>query len=337
MAERSTITQAVQIGVETTSGTPVAAPKRLGSMGFTLGPAIDAKPLRPDGQKYATLQIIGKEWSEGKISGMPVYTELPYALASIMSAPTVTAVQDGGSPTGATKWVFDSSTFNADAPKTYTLEQGSSVRAHRIAGLIFQEYSWKWSREQIELGGKVFGKALEDGITMSSSPTLLPQVPVRPSELSLYIDSAAAGLGTTKQTRALKGEMSIGDRFDPLWVVDAANPSYVAIVETEPTVEWKITQEADAQGMANLTALRAGGTQFIRLEAVGPNIYTGTGGTPLIVNHKVTLDLAGQINDISSLDDEDGVYGVEWTFSTVHDPTWGKAYHAEVVTTTATL
>jgi hypothetical protein len=337
MSERSSITQAVQIGVETTPGTAVAAAKRLGSMGFELGPAIDSTPLRPDGQKYASLVIVGKEWSEGKISGMPVYTELPYAFASVINSPSTTALMDSSTPTGATKWVFDSSTFNDDTPKTFTIEQGSSARAHRMPGAIFQEYTWKFGRDKIELGGKVFGKNIDDGVTMTSSPTLLPQVPVRPSELSFYMDDDSTSFGTTKMLRTLKGELTIGDRYDPLWVVDAAQSSYVATIETEPTIEMKVTQEANAQAMAQLTKMRAGGTCFMRLEGVGPNIYTGTGGTPLVVNQKVTIDLAGQINDIGSFSDEDGVYAVEWTFQAVYDPTWAKAYHVEVITSTATL
>src|SRR5262245_37804271 len=289
MAERSSISQAVQIGVETTPGTAVAANKRMGSMGFELGPALDTSPLRPEGQKYATLVIVGKEWSEGKLSGMPVYTELPYAFSSVMSAATVTAIQDGASPTGAAKWPFEPSTFNADNPKTFTVEQGSAVRAHRLVGALIKSYSWKFGRDKIELDGELFGKSIEDGITMTSSPTLLPQVPVRPAELSFYIDDASADLGDTKMLRTLKGEFSISDRYDPLWVVDAAQTSYAATVEVEPTVELKVTQEANAQGMEQLTAMRAGGTAFMRLEAVGPNIYTGSGGSPLIVNHQVTI------------------------------------------------
>jgi hypothetical protein len=337
MAERSSITQAVQIGVETTPGTAVAAARRLGSMGFELGPSIDTSPLQPDGQKYPSAIIVGKEWSEGKIKGMPVYTELPYALASVINSPTVTSIQDSSTPTGASKWVFDSNTFGDDSPKTFTVEQGSSFRAHRISGLIIPEYTWKWSRDEIQLGGKVFGKSIADGITMTTSPVLLPQIPVQPSQLSFYMDSTAAALGTTKMTRTLKGEMSIADRFDPLWVVDAAQPSYVDTVEIEPTIQWKVTQMADTAAMANLVLMRASESSFLRLEAVGPIIYTGTGGTPLIVNHKVTLDMCGQVSDISTFSDEDGVYAIEWTFTTVYDPTWTKAYHAEVVTTTATL
>ena len=51
MAERSTVTQSVQIGVETTPGTSVAALKRLGSMGFKIGVQTDFNSLHPTGAK----------------------------------------------------------------------------------------------------------------------------------------------------------------------------------------------------------------------------------------------------------------------------------------------
>lgn len=337
MSERSSITQSVQIGVETVPGTAVAAPRRLGSMGFEIGPSVDIKALRPTGTKYPVLQILGKEWTEADINGSAVYTELPYAFASVISTPTVTSILDGGSPTGATRWVFNSNTYGDDAPKTLTVEQGSAFRAHRFAHGIISEYTWEWSRDEIELGGTMLGRAIEDGVTLTGSPTVLPQVPVRPSELSVYIDSTAVGLGTTKQLRTLKGECNIGDRYQPLWVVDAAQPSFVSTVEGEPSVEFVITQMADSQAAANLIAMRAGTSKFLRLRGVGPEIFAPTVGLPEGVRHQVTWDVAGQVSDVSSFEDEDGVFAVEYTFSAVHDPTWGKAFTVEVITTTATL
>lgn len=337
MPERSSITQSAQIGLESTPGIAVAAPKRLGSMGFEIGPKIDTKTLKPEGQKYGILQILGKEWTEAKIKGMPTYPELPYALASCVNSPTVTQVMDGATPTGAYRWTFVSDTFTDDSPKTYTIEQGSSFRAHRFTNAIIPEYSWKWSRDSIDLDGSLLGKAIEDGITLTASPTLLPQVPVRPSELSVYMDAASGSLGTTKMLRTLKGEFGIADRFSPLWVVDAALPSFANTVEQEPTVQWKMTQMANQQAMDSLIKMRAGGTSFLRLNAVGPNIYTGSGGSPLIVNHQCNIDVAGQIEDVSPFSDEDGVYAIEWTFRAVHDPTWAKAFAVEVITTTAAL
>lgn len=339
MAERSSISQSSQIGVESTPGTPVAAGKRLGSMGFTFGPKVDIKKLLPAGQKYASLQILGKEWTEASINGLAVYPELPYAYASCVNTPTVAQIMDGATPTTAYRYTFTSNTFGDDAPKTFTIEQGSGVRAHRMANAIFTEYTWEWSREEISLGGTVLGKAIEDGVTLTASPTGLPQIPVRPSELSVYLDDASADIGTTKLTRVLSGEFNISDRFSPLWVVDAAQPSFAAIIEVEPTVEFKMTQEANAEGMASLETMRNGENRYLRLQGVGPVIYPGGGDPEDVIRHQVTIDVCGQISDLSDLSDSDGVFGVTWTFSANHDPSWGagKAFTIEVITTTATL
>lgn len=333
MAERSTISQAVQIGVETTPGTAVAANKRLGSIGFNLAPKVETNPQRPIGQKYANLQILGKEWSEASLEGAPCYTELPYVLSSLFSTATTTAVLDGATPTGATKWTFNSNAFGADNPKTFTVEQGSSVRAHRAANVIIAGLTFNYSREEVTLEGTAIARALEDGITLTSSPTQLPQIPVRPTECTFYLDNTAAALGTTKLTRALSASWELSSRFGPLWVVDASLPSFVTTVETEPTAQFTLMQEADAEGMANLTVMRNGTTKFMRIEAVGPTIYTGG----VTVKHQFRLDLAGQVADVGDFSDEDGVYAIEWTFGNTVDATWAKAFSAEVITTTATL
>ncbi len=333
MPERSAITQAVQIGVEVTPGTAVAATRRLGSIGFSIGPKVTTRNQRPTGQKYPTLAILGKEWGEAELEGSPVYTELPYPLASLMSAPTVVQILDGATPTGAYLWTFNSSPYDDDTPKTFTVEQGSSFRAHRVSNAVLTELSVAWSREEIELSGNWITRAIEDGITLTASPTSLPQVPVKPAELSVYLDTTAAGLGTTKLTRALKGEFTVGDRFAPLWVVDAALPSFATTIEGEPKVEFKMTQMADAAGMASLISMRNGSTRFLRLEGVGPVIYTGG----VTVRHKMTFDVAGQVSDVSPFSDEDGVFAVEWTFTAVVDPVWGKAYEAKIITNTVSL
>lgn len=335
MAERSSISQAVQIGVETTPGTAVAASRRLGSIGIELGVQADIKTRRPIGQKYANLAVLGKEWAEGDVSGAPVYTELPYLFASLLSAPTATVVNlAAGTPSEATRWVFQSSNFDQDIPRTFTVEQGDSVRAHRASYGLLTDLSMSWSRGDIEMDGIMLAKRIEDGVVLTAGATQLPQVPVRPSELSVYLDVASTSIGATKLTRAISGEVSVGSRFMPVWVVDAAQPSFVNHVEGEPEVGFTLKQQADAEGMANLERMRAGGTAFLRLHAAGP-VIAENGATP--IRHEMIIDVAGQITEPNSFSDEDGIYAIEWGFGAVFSPEWGHAVRAEVTTTTATL
>ncbi len=334
MAERSTISQSVQIGVEATPGTAVAAARRLGSIGFSLGVQTEINQRRPAGQKYASLQVLGKEWTEADIEGGPVYTELPYLYASLLSQPTVVQIMDGTTATGAYRWTFNSSTFGEDKPQTFTLEQGSAARAHRVSHGIITDLDLSWGREEIEIGGTLIARALQDGITLTASPTGLDQIPVKPTDVSVFLDASSAALGSTKLLRALSGEVSVGSRFVPLWVVDRAQPSFAATLEGEPDLSFNITQMADAQGMENLLALRNGETRFMRLEALGPIIY-GAGSTA--IRHSLRVDMAGQIGEVGEFSDEDGVYAIEWEFGGVHNPAWGKALQVEVVTTLAAL
>lgn len=334
MTERATIAQGVQIGVESTPGTAVAAGKRLGSIGFNLGPKPEVNAQRPMGQKYANLQILGKEWTSISIDGAPCYTELPYLFSSLVSAGTVTQYMDGATATGAYRWVFDSDPYGDDAPKTFTIEQGSAAHAGRAPGCLIVGTEFVLSRKEVSLSGDGIGALFQDDVTLTATPTRLPQVPVRPNELTFYADDAAAGLGTTKLTRAISGGFKLGNRYAPLWVVDAALPSYAATVEAEPELSATLLQVADDEGMENLTHLREGDTRFFRFEAVGPRIYDGTVTDYF---HKLTIDIAGQVSDVKEPSDEDGVYAIEWMFGGVVDPTWNKAFHIEVVTTTAAL
>lgn len=334
-SERSAISQAVQVGIEAVPGTGVAATRRLGSLGVEMGVNVDIKTIRPVGQKYASSTALGKEWTEAELSGSPVYTELPYLLASLISAPTTQAITDGTVATGATRWTFDSTTFGADAPLTLTVEQGDRVRAHRAVYGLISELTMEWSREEIELDGTMLARRLQDGILLTPGATQLPQVPVRPSELSVFLDNTAAGLGTTKLGRAISGEWSIGgDRYLPVWVVDAAQDSFVGHVEGEPEVTSALSLQANAQGMESLVRMRAGGTAFIRLHAVGPVIYTAGAVT---VRHELILDTAAQVTEVEQFSEEDGIYAIGFNYTAVHDPTWARAFRATVVTTTSAL
>ena len=154
-----------------------------------------------------------------------------------------------------------------------------------------------------------------------SGVTTVPLVPVLPTQVSVYLDPSAATLGATKLTRVISADFNIGGRFGPVWVLDAAQASFVNHIETQPDLSANLTLQADTAGMALLGNLRDGATKFLRIEAVGPNIPGGTPTTP----YKLTIDLAGKINNTGSFSDQDGIYAIQFSMIGVHDTTWGKA------------
>jgi hypothetical protein len=326
MAERSSLNQNIQIGVEATPGTAVAATKRLQSLGIEPSPNVEMAQFRPIGSKFNALSTLGKEWVEASLTGRLTYTEIVYVLSSVISTATLTSPG-----AGAEQWNFSPSDRSDDTPKTFTVEHGSGVRADRFSYGLVTELGIQFNRTSIDLTGSMMGRALEDAITMTAAPTPLPLVPVLPTQVSVYMDDTAAGLGSTKMTRMISGEFSLGSRFGPVWVLDAANPSFVNHIETVPDLSCTLTLQADSQGMGLLDTLRTGDSKFLRIEGIGGVI----GATA--INYQFTLDMAGKISNTGGFSDQDGVYAVQFSLTGVSDGTWGKALDVNVVNELTTL
>lgn len=442
MPERSALFQVVQIGVESTSGTAVAATKRLGSLSIEPGIQANISTFRPMGTKYQTVAALNKEWVQARLSGQPTYTELQYPLSSVVNTGVVTAIP--GTAAGS-KWVFTSASSGVDTPKTFTVEQGDANFSHRFNYGIVSEFGMQFSRDGISLSGGMMGQRLTtnptfsgltsitstnevQSITTTGTPTggsftlnfegvvsgaiafnaaaaaiqttlqamsnigtgnvicaggplpaavtctfqgdlagqnlgqfalgtnsltggttpapafstttqgsgpSLRLIPIIPPQVDIYLDSGSGALGTTKLTRVLNAGFSIGNRYGPLWVLDSAQTSFVTHIETEPTLEFSITLEADAAAQHASTGLvafmRDSSTKFLRLKAVGPALENGAD------TNLFQLDLAGKVTKSSDFKDQDGVYAIEYTFTGVHDGGWGKAFEITLQNRYATL
>jgi hypothetical protein len=223
-------------------------------------------------------------------------------------------------------WTHTPDTDGDETVKTYTVEQGSSVRAHKFPYGLLADWSLKGDRDKVEFSGSMIGQVLSDGITLTATPTVIDQVPILPKHVSVYADDTSAGLGGTKLTRVLRWELSCATRFSPLWVVDAANTSWVAHVDGPVQVTLKLLVEANSTGNALwTTTARAGSKKFLRVEATS-DLNAGTA-----YPYEATFDVCGAVREKpSEFSDSDGVYATEITFGAVHDDTWGKALTAAV-------
>jgi hypothetical protein len=328
MAERTTITQVLQLGVETTPGTSVAANKFLPSVMINTGIDGNFTEQRGSGNKFPINWIPGKEWARGSLSGYPTYDELTYLMSSVMSYATPATVDTSGRT-----WTHTIAGLAEDTVKTYTVEQGSALRAQKFTGGQITEITLTGTRESIDMSGSLIGKAFTDGITLTATPTAVPQIPILPKHVSIYMDDTSAGLGTTKMTRALSWEISVKNRFAPLWVVDAAQTSYVASIEQAVDASCKFKFEADTQGMGLLTTARAGSKKFIRVEAVSDQLAGAASAF-----YKMTWDICGQVKTFpNEISDQDGVYAVEWEMGMVYDATWTKATTLAIINKTTAL
>lgn len=318
-----TLSQRVQVGVEATPGTAVPANRSLQSLSFAPAVKAEHSEFRPMGFKYGTVGVLNKEWSEAAIEGQPTYDEMQLVLSSVLTTAAITTPPGG---TASRLWTFSPESQAADTPRTLTIEAGAagSGNARRTAGNIVTGMGIEVTRDEITLSASTLGLPLVTEQTLTAAPTSLPVVPLTPGSVSVFLDTTAAGLGTTKLLQPFSWGLDISDRFGPVWVLDRANPSYSRTVETEPSATINLKVAADATGLGIIGQLRSQDLRFIRMEAVGPIIET-------TIPYRFTVDAAVRVTEVSEFSDEDGVYAVEYTLAIHHDATWGRALRVELV------
>jgi hypothetical protein len=319
MPDRASVFQGVQIGVEVTEATAVAANKKLSSL--RIEPEIKAEPkiYSAMGEKAARVQALGKEWGEAKLSGACTYDELAYPLSSLLgyAAPVLRATT-----TSVYDWTFPMSYNSADTRKTFTVEQGSAdvdgtyKMAHKFAGAFLTEGGIAFSRDAVEFSGTMMGRRVTDDITMTATPTLVPLVPVVPNQVDVYYADTQAGLDAASAlARVLTVDWNMSDRLSPIWALNSSETSFSGTVEKYPKNQLTVKMEANAEGMALLTNLREGTKKFWRILCTGPEIETG-------FNYTFQIDFSGVVSNISPFSDEDGLYAITWTFDATIDSTW---------------
>lgn len=323
MGEKASIFQTVQIGIETTPGTPVAANKKLLATSIVPAVKVEGDTFRALGNKYPSFAVVNKEWTEASIEGKLTYNEILYLLASLLSQPT--PVQQGG--TTAYKWTFTSNTSAEDVGKTFTVEQGDSNSAWRAAGVKVSGLEFTFKRDEVSLSGSAIGQPLETGITMTSNPTSMTPRPVLPAHLKLYMADTQSGLDSAQAvSRGFSLVWGLTDKNALAWPLGQSP----ALIESEPKVEAKLSLATDTTGLGLITTMRNGATKWFRIKAEGSVIQT-------TYKYTFQIDFPGQITDVGEFSDEDGLYLVEYTLAMVHDATWGKSFQIDVIADVQTL
>lgn len=328
MPVRSAIAQGVQIGVETTEGTGVPANKKLTALGIRLQPRATFASFKATGAKYPSTSPLGKEWSSAELSGRLTYNEIVYPLSSVITTAAVTT------PSGTLPrlWTFTPLTNAADNSKSFSVERGDGSIAEKVYGLKVVDFGIAFNRETIELSGACIAKAIQTGATLTATPTTVPLVAVLPNHLSLYMDPTSATLGATKLLLPFTANFEVSSRFGPVWVLDAAQSSYVATVETDPDTDFSITMMADTVGNSLFAAMRADTMKYFRLEAVNTQMIEAA------VPYKFTLDVAAKIAGEPQYSEVDGAEAITWPMK-AHDDggSYGMAYQIKVQNAIAAL
>lgn len=115
-------------------------------------------------------------------------------------------------------------------------------------------------------------------------------------------------------------DTSVAGRWQPFREGDGAGPGPSAFLTGEPKTEVKVWQEANRAGLASVTRYRADQAAFVAATA-----YRGDGQGVTVLS-KVS---GGTPDDFG---DESGAFGCEWSYTAVHEESWGGAQVWSVTT-----
>jgi hypothetical protein len=321
LAENATVAQGVQIGKETTPGTGVTGSKLLQYTSFDLDPQIDTVGFRPMGSKIQSTVLPGKDFTNFSVSGQGSYQEAPYLFSSLLIDVTPTTVDTSGK-----QWLYEPTNRTENTKARYTIEQGSAVRAGKVTFGAVTGVEYTFNRESgVAISGSGFAQQYQDNITLTPTPTTVTEAPILPTHLNVYVNDTFAAIGTTKLTRDFNAVWRCNDVAGQVWPINSANASFAADVELVPTVQCELTAEADTAGMAFLTAVRAGATKYVRLEAIS-TVLAGSASS----FYKIWIDGAYKVSSVGGFDDSDGVKVVAWTLDAVAESTFSATAFSRV-------
>lgn len=324
MADIATIYNKSQLGVEVTPGTAVTVNRGFNSLSFTPEIAAEVQMFRAQGKKYKSSSKLRKEWSEIGFAGLLDFNEITWILASLLNRPSPV----GTGPNYA--WGITPSLTGPDTNATYTLETGSTERAQKLSYLLCDAVVFNIDKGGVDFSGSAIGQKTTDDVTFTTSGITTPDIELV-GDMDLYFADTAAGLDTADPlNRFLKGQLSMGNRFSPIWRIMSTDASFAGHIEKAPDFMFRPMLEADDEGMALLTTMRNNAIKYARLKATGSEIDTG-------VDYDIQIDMALRVKQPLKKTDKDGIYAIEWEMELVESSSWGNVLDIDLVNKVSTL
>lgn len=320
---RASVNRIVQIGVETTPGTAVAASKQLPTMSLRLSRSIDVQQFRAQGYKLPTAAPIVHDLGGGSLEGPMNFTEIGSLLATIVT-PVITTP---GGATLARKWLFTALASGANAFKTLTIQEGDATAAVQMAYSLLTQFGLNYTDAGATVSGTLLGRAPTTA-SLTGSPTAVAQLPGTARGVDVYMDAIGGTIGTTKVASAKECSFNASNLQAPNWVLNTTFQSFVDTVETVPTIESMFAMEFDAQARTLYDAVIAASNpvKLIRFLITGPLIEGATFYT-------LGVDFAAQVIGTEQRD-IDGVWGYQFNLLPQYNSVFGnKAFEIELITT----
>lgn len=290
----------VQLGVETTWGTNVAATaKFMGVTDFNFKPAVTNTQRRYLEGAYTPVQKVVQTDKRGQamIAGDFSFEDMPMVLQSAITGTTA------GTGAGTDKtWTFTFPTSSVTAFKSHTLEFYDGTQEWEMGGSIVSSFS-------------LSGEAAPDGVVQFTSNWIGKEItsstvtgalsthtfePLAASVCQLWIDDLGGTIGSTASTATL-----ISWNFDYASNVHLKKFQDGAITTSTfgyglPDATLQLTLEYNANGDTEIDKFVAGTGRLVRIKGLG-TLLTG------VIYKTLQIDMAGDIVDIAELwGDRDG-------------------------------
>lgn len=321
-----------QLGQESVIGGGGSAGKKLRSLMIEPSDEQTIREIMAQGHRFDTGTVIDKSWSSFNCSEkVMTYTEHLYCLENIFGASSVTLID-----TMTQQRVYNVALTGSITPKTWTHQWGDPAdNVNQYGYGLLVDYDEKWDRDSgVSNSGTGIAQLISTGNTFTSSPTSLAEVPVGAADFNVYLDTTGAGLGTTQITDEIAIlEWSIKGMKSERWAANRSDASFAGHVDLKPKTEAKITFYEGSVARPIIASLKTGSTYFLRIDAQGPLIETGTPNEYYMARR----DMAIKLLKNAPLKDSKGIYGRELQFVIVEDATWGKALVLTSQTKEATL
>lgn len=323
---RGTVNRVVQVGVESTPGTAVAANKVLPSMSMTITPRMRSAEVIAQGFKAPTdLQLLGG-YSDIALTGPLNYTEIIYPLN--MLATGVITTPGGG--TASRQHTFSPSAQGTDPFKTLTVQEGDSTAATQAAGTFLKDFGFTVADGGVNITGALNGR-YPTAVSLTGSPTSVAQLTASPREIDIFLDPTFGAIGTTKLTDGLSLNYGLTDKQAMKFVLNTSFASYSESIEVRPTQIFSFITEHNPQSRTLFAGISTGNPlQYMRMKATGQIIE---GAIP----YSFRFDIPVKVKATEQVDSE-GVWGYRYDCTPRYDATFGnKLWEIQVVNTITAL
>jgi hypothetical protein len=331
--DRATVFQTIKLAPEATKGTApaaIASYKKLSSMGMGFSIAPTVKVFKPAGQKYTTVAALNREQTDLSLDGIPTYTEIVYALSSVLTGAVITAAEDTtGAASGervmdddSTHWFFMPSATDADSPITYTIYQGSVARSHRAKFAQINNFGISFNTNDSSLSGDGIAKAIEDDQHMPGN------------EFNTVVVNATGGTYTLTYSGQTTGNIAYdANAATVLTALEALSTIPVGALRIEDTDTLTYTVEfggslgeADVTLTSTATNLTGGASTATVTQTTAGGAITSVGLVPILPTQVCIYAFDAVQDDINDDTNETatyqltGVMEAEWTVGDRYAP-----------------